>query len=72
MNPTAPFKKHQRILQMQRILSGMPAKFNVSGKGRRPGAMARQKILERWANPPVIGRPSFFSLGDKHQLKFDL
>ena len=64
----------KRILEVQRKLSGMAGQFNSGRPGRRPAKAARLKILEIWANPPVPakrGRPSFFSLRDKYQGKFD-
>ena len=61
----------KNILRTQRILSGMSAQFNHQRPGRRANEKHRLKILAIWEAPPAIrGRPSFFSLGDKHQLKF--
>ena len=62
----------ERILEVQRKLSGMAGHFNPVRPGRRPSPAARLKILASWENPPArCGRPSFFLLGDKHQAKFD-
>lgn len=60
------------IIETQRILSRMSPAFNPSGKGRRPGEMARRQILDRWENPPRIGRPPLGFYGEKLQLKFEL
>ena len=62
------------ILKKQRVLSGMKAVFPVgrSWRVRRSGlTVLHRKALADFLLKPVRGRPSFFSLGDKYQGKFD-
>ena len=68
----------ESILRNQRILSRMSGSINLWGERKRVRSAVRKEtklrleILARWENPPILGRPTFFSLADKHQLKFDL
>ena len=70
MNPTAHFKNSAAsILRTQRLLSGMSPVFRA-GSGRPSEGKANAEALERFLNPPLIGRPPLFVVQDKHQLKF--
>jgi hypothetical protein len=62
------------ILETQRVLSGMKRVFPVgrSWRQRRSGlTVLHRKALADFLLKPQRGCPSFFSLRDKHQAKFD-
>jgi hypothetical protein len=62
------------ILKTQRVLSGMKPFFPVGRSWRQSSqklTALHRKALADFLLKPVRGRPSFFSLGDKYQAKFN-
>lgn len=62
------------ILETQRVLSGMKRVFPVGRSWRQSKVgltFLHRKALADFLMKPRRGRPSFFSLRDKHQVKFD-
>lgn len=64
--------KLKTMVERMRLLSGMSKQFNHYRPMARSGKWVREQALRRFVNPPVIGRPSYFSLNDRLQQKFDL
>jgi hypothetical protein len=60
-----------KILRTQRLLSNLPARW-TGGFGRPSTGKAREAELERFTNPPKIGRPTKESYAERGQLTFDL
>ncbi len=61
----------RRILSGQRLLSGMSAEF-TGGFGRPGRGVGGALALERFVNPPKVGRPKKSVVMDRYQLKFNL
>jgi hypothetical protein len=60
------------ILRRQRILSNMKPEFPRRRFARTLRETSQYlEALEKFNNPPIRGRPSFFLLADRHQIKFD-
>jgi hypothetical protein len=59
------------MLNTMRVLSGMSPEFSGSARRRPKLHEGRHALtLARFIQKPKLGRPTFFSLGDKCQLKF--
>jgi hypothetical protein len=63
--------KLKTIVERMRLLSGMSKQFNRYRPGRRSGIKVKLEVLARFVNPPLVGRPSYYSLNDKKQIKLD-
>jgi hypothetical protein len=61
------------ILRKQRLLSNMRPRFSPRAS-RLHGVLSKPSLLAlaRFIQLPKRGRPSFFDLNEKLQLKFDL
>jgi len=70
MHQTVHFRNSPAgILRTQRLLSGMSPAFPLA-PGRPNTGKAAALELERFLNPPRIGRPPRFVVQDRQQLKF--
>jgi hypothetical protein len=57
----------EKILRVQRLLSGMPARW-TAGRGRKGSGVARREALARFVNPPRRGRPGRAFYAERNQL----
>ncbi len=65
-------RKTYQPLELQRLLSGMRAKFPAGRSWRRVESNAAQRAaLNHFLGGRKLGRPSFAALADRNQIQFN-